>query len=80
MHEDVFIAFSWIIITWEKQTDGSISMCRVHRSGLRRGIPNAEGTIEQHDTPQQPVTGPIQKGRGYPHHHTRGNLEKYRNH
>lgn len=34
-----------------------------------------EETIEQHDTPQQPMTGHIQKREGSTHHQAKDNLE-----
>lgn len=57
--------------------DASISMCRLHLSDPDRAFQYRlrEETIEQHDTPQQPMTGHIQKRGGSTHHQAEDNLE-----
>lgn len=53
-------------------------MCSLHLSDLRQGIPVQlrEETIEQHDTPQQPMRGHIHQGEEAPtHHHANDNLK-----
>lgn len=46
----------------ETDTDGSISKCRLHLPDPHRAFPvKPQETTEQHDTPQQPMTGYDQK-------------------
>lgn len=57
-------------------TDGSISMCKLHLSNPDKAFQYrlSEETIEQHDTPQHPMTGHFQKKEGSTHHQAKYNL------
>lgn len=57
--------------------DESISMGSLHLSVPDRAFQYRlrEETIEQHDTPQQPMTGHIQKRGGSTHHQAKDNSE-----